>query len=263
MKRWIAIGLLTGLGLYLFFLFSSTNVDLHEARAELNSTKTELESTEGERNSIKTELESTKVTLDSTETELKSTKKELGSKETKLGSTKVELESTRTELASTLDNLNTTQAELESKREELTERETELADLQISYEGLMTGHGYTIKDPTYNEMMRFLRADDTDKTKYIEDKYECVEFSTDLCNGAEEEGIRCAYVNIRFPDGRGHAIVAFNTIDKGLTYVEPQFDDLVSVEIGKYFHKCIVPKAGYYYEKPDYDDTIEKVLVVW
>jgi len=263
MKRWIIIGLLIGSGLYLFFLFSSTNVDLHEARAELNFTKAELESTEGERNSIKTELESTKVTLDSTETELKSTKKELGSKETELNSTKEELHSTQTELTSTLDKFNTTQSELESKREELTERETELSDLQISYEGLMTGHGYTIKDPTYNEMMRFLRADDTDKTKYIKDKYECVEFSTDLCNGAEEEGIRCAYVNLRFPDGKGHAIVAFNTIDKGLTYVEPQSDDLVRVEIGKSFHKCIVTKAGYYYEKPDYDDTIEEVLIAW
>lgn len=256
MKRWIIIGLLIGSGLYLFFLFSGTNVDLHEARAELNFTKTDLDST-------KTELESTKIERDSTKIELESTKVTLGSKETELNSTKEELHSTQTELTSTLDKFNTTQSELESKREELTERETELADLQISYEGLMTGHGYTIKDPTYNEMMRFLRADDTDKADYIKDEYECVEFSTDLCNGAEEEGIRCAYVNIRFPDGKGHAIVAFNTMDKGLIYVEPQFDDLVRVEIGKSFHKCIVTKAGYYYEKPDYDDTIEEVLIAW
>ena len=127
----------------------------------------------------------------------------------------------------------------------------------------MSGHGYTIKDPTYNEMMLFLKTDDTDKAEYIKDEYVCTGFATDLCNNAEEKGIRCAYVSIKFPEGTGHTIVAFNTIDKGLIYIEPQHDDLVRVEIGKPFHECVVPKPGYLYEKPDYDDTIEEVLIAW
>jgi len=270
MKKWIIIGILAGLSLFLLFLFSSTNADLREARVELSSTrtkldftKTELESTNTELASTKTGLKATEVALDSTKTELQSIQVELDSTEIELRLTKVELDSTKTELTSTVDSLNATEAKLEITEEELIGREAELTDLQISYEGLMSGHGYTIKDPTYYEMIRFLRVDDTDKAEYIKDEYQCTHFATELCNRAEEKGIRCAYVTLSFPGGIGHAIVAFNTIDKGLIYIEPQFDDLVRVEIGKYFHKCIVPKSDYYYEKPDYDDTIEEVLIVW
>lgn len=263
MKRWITIGSLVGLSLFLFFLFSSTSADWHEAVAELNSTRAELDSTNTELDSTKTELESTKVELDSTNTALESVQVKLDSTETELESTKVELESTNTELTSTSSSLSATEAELEITRDELAEKETELTDLQVSYEGLLAGHGYTTKDPTYYEMIRFLRVDDTDKAEYIEGEYQCTHFATELCNRAEEKGIRCAYVSLSYPGGTGHAIVAFNTIDKGLTYIEPQFDDLVRVEIGKYFHKCIVPKSGYYYEKPDFDDTIEEVLIAW
>lgn len=249
MKRWINIGILAGLCISLFWLFSNTNAQLHTVKAEFNSTQVELDLT-------KTELALTNGELDSTKTELALTSLKLGTTEAELQSMKEALRSVETELASTLDSLSTIQAELDVTRDTLT-------DLEISYEGLMTGHGYTIIDPTYSEMMSFLRADDTDKAEYIKDEYACTEFATDLCNSAEEEGIRCAYVTLKFAGGSGHAIVAFDTIDKGLIYIEPQYDDLVRVEIGKHFHKCVVPKDGYLYEKPDYDDTIEEVLIVW
>ena len=248
MKRWITIGILASQCFFLFLLFSNTDAELHTVKAALNFTQTELVST-------KTALESTKGELVSTKTGLESTRTRLGTTETELKSTKEELHSAETELVSTLDNLDTVQAELDITRDEL-------ADLQISYEGLMTGHGYTIKDPTYTEMMRFLRADGTDKAEYIEGEYVCRHFAADLCNRAEEEGIRCAFVLIAYPDG-GHTIVAFNTLDKGLIYIEPQYDDLVRVETGKRFYECIVPKAGHYYEQPGFDDTIEEVLVIW
>ena len=263
MKRWLTIGILVGLCISLFWLFSNTNAQLRTVKAEfistqaaLDLTKTELEATKGELDSTKIELTLTNGELDSIKTELESTSVKLGTTETELQSTKEELHSVETELASTLDSFDTIQAELDITRDALT-------DLEISYEGLMTGHGYTIKDPTYREMTSFLRADDTDKADYIKSEYECTGFATDLCNSAETEGTRCADVTLKFPGGNGHAIVAFDTIDKGLIYIEPQFDDLVRVEIGNYFYKCIVPKAGYIYEKPDYDDTIEEVLVAW
>jgi len=263
MKRWITIGILVGLCIALFWLSSNTNAQLNTVKTEFNSTqaeldltKTGLEATKGELDATKTELALTDGELDSKKTELKATSIKLGTTEAELQSTKEELRSVETELASTLDSFSTIQVELDVTRDTLT-------DLEISYEGLMTGHGYTIKDPTYNEVMRFLKADDTDEAEYIKGEYECIEFATDMCNSAEEEGIRCAYVTLKFPGGAGHAIVAFDTIDKGLTYIEPQHDDLVRVEIGKYFHKCVVPKAGFLYEKPDFDDTIEEILIAW
>ena len=115
----------------------------------------------------------------------------------------------------------------------------------------------------FHQLWDAAEGDDTDEAQYIEGEYECIEFTTDLCNSAEEKGIRCAYVSVRFPDGRGHAIVAFNTIDKGLIYIEPQYDDLVNIVIGKPFYKCVVPKEGVTYVKPSHDDTIEEVLVAW
>jgi hypothetical protein len=111
-------------------------------------------------------------------------------------------------------------------------------------------------------MMSFIKEDKMDKRQYTEGEYVCENFAMDVCNNAEERGIRCAYVIIDHPEG-AHAIVAFNTIDSGLIYIEPQHDDIVNPVIGKHYYECIIPKPGYYYEKPDYDDTIEEILIIW
>ena len=179
-----------------------------------------------------------------------------------LGSGYVTLKLARAELNTTQAELASTQAELESILDSLNSTQAELAELQISYKGLINGHGYTIKDPTYKQMMDFIKEDKTDKRQYIKGEYVCENFAMDVCNHAEEEGIRCAYVTIHYPDG-GHAIVAFNTIDKGLIYIESQSDELVEPVIGEHYYQCVIPKAGYYYEEPDYDDTIEGLLVIW
>ncbi len=127
------------------------------------------------------------------------------------------------------------------------------------------GHGYTLKDPTYTEVVAFLRDDKTDKNEYVEDTYGvyvCSHFARDVCNNAEQAGLRCAFVELRYLEG-GHAIVAFNTTDKGLVYFEPISDEESKPVIGKHYYLCIVPKAGYYYEKPSYDDTIMDIVVIW
>jgi hypothetical protein len=249
MIRWIIICILAGLSVFSYFLYSNASVELGLTQAELSATQTQLSATQNEMGTAKGELGATKTELEATTTRLATT-------ETELKTTEGELQSAETELAAALDTASTV-------RSELDEKESELTELQTSYDGLMAGHGYTIKDPTYKEMIRFISDDDTDKSKYITGEYECTDFATRLCNNAEEKGIRCAYVSIRFPGGKGHAIVAFNTIDKGLIYIEPQYDDLVNIVIGKPFYKCVVPEEGVVYEKPAQDDTIEKVLVAW
>jgi len=124
------------------------------------------------------------------------------------------------------------------------------------------GHGYTLRDPTYKEVITFLGQDKTDRNKYIEDLYVCSHFARDVCNNAEEEGFRCAFVELRYLEG-GHAIIAFDTIDKGLAYFEPETDERVKPVAGKWYYLCIEPKPGYYYEKPLFDDTIMDILVIW
>ena len=118
-----------------------------------------------------------------------------------------------------------------------------------------TGHGYCLKDPTYGEAIAFLNSDLTDWNEYTED-YVCSHFSRDVCNNAEAAGLRCAFVELRFADS-GHTIIAFDTIDRGLVYFEPQFDDEVELEIGKSYSFL----NGYV--APSVDDHIEDILVIW
>ncbi len=89
-----------------------------------------------------------------------------------------------------------------------------------------------LHNPTYEEMMEFLARDDTDSNDYIKGEYVCRDFAADVNNNAEREGIRTAYVRIR-SEGWGHAIVAFQTVDKGLLFIEPMSDTAVRPAVDK------------------------------
>ena len=118
------------------------------------------------------------------------------------------------------------------------------------------GHGHTLRDPTYEEAITFLEQDNTDSHQYIENTYICSHFAKDVCNNAEATGLRCALVDIRYADG-GHSIIAFNTIDKGLIYFEPQFDLQVEPKIGECYH------LSGDFAPPPFNDTIKDILVIW
>ena len=124
------------------------------------------------------------------------------------------------------------------------------------------GHGYTIEDPTYKQAIEFLEEDRTNENEFAEETYLCSHFARDVCNNADSEGLRCAYVGLIYPEG-GHAIIAFNTLDEGLIYFDPQSDERATPIIGKRYYKCMDPKPGYFYEEPPHDDTILDILVIW
>lgn len=86
---------------------------------------------------------------------------------------------------------------------------------------------YNIRDPTYQEALQFICSDQTDKNQYNE-SYTCINFADDLLNNALNEGYRCGYVTIEFPDAR-HAIVCLNTTDNGLIFLEPQNDEIITL----------------------------------
>ena len=107
------------------------------------------------------------------------------------------------------------------------------------------------KDPTYSELLNFLRNDTTDSYAYqpvvsvggfyygdaedlvnidrIHDIIDgivqpsppkvCADFAERLHNEAEMAGIRCAYVSVEL-SGVGHALNAFQTTDRGLVYID-------------------------------------------
>jgi hypothetical protein len=119
------------------------------------------------------------------------------------------------------------------------------------------GTGYDLRDPTYSEMREFLKQDLTDHNTYIEEEYTCSDFAADVDNDAEQQGFRCALVQIKYPDEKGHAIVAFNTVDRGLIFIEPQYDKEVIVEVGQSYSKLNKFKSQ------GFDDIIVRYLIIW
>ena len=167
-----------------------------------------------------------------------------------------DLEAAQAELA-------TVEIELNASKELVESLEDTLSNLQVNYARLTTGYGYVLRDPSYQEMKDFLKQDETSEQEYSESEYVCVDFTADVKANAAKEGLRCAYVAIEYLGRIGHAIVAFDTTDRGLVYIEPQFDWEVEPEIGQRYYQCVIPPPGHYMAKPDYDDTIARVIVIW
>lgn len=88
-----------------------------------------------------------------------------------------------------------------------------------------------IKNPTFQQVKDFILKDTTSRNRFILNKYECRHFATDVNNNAEAAGLRCAFVLLCFNNGQ-HAVVGFDTVDKGMIYIEPQTDAAIQAEVG-------------------------------
>jgi len=168
-----------------------------------------------------------------------------------------------TELQEMQAELTAVEIELNASKELVESLEDTLSNLQVNYDRLTTGYGYVLRDPSYQEMKAFLKQDETSEQEYLRNEYICVDFAANVKTNAAEEGIRCAYVVIEYLGITGHAIVAFDTTDRGLVYIEPQFDWDVEPEIGRRYYECVVPPPGQYMVEPDYDDTLARIIVIW
>jgi len=127
------------------------------------------------------------------------------------------------------------------------------------------GHHITLRNnpdainPSWEELKRFLLEDSTDSIPYDFDTFVCADFAEMLHNNAEASGIRAAFVCIQlgpcsyFSISGGHALNAFETVDKGLVYIDCtgcfegiNADKIVEVETGKnYVPKSIFPEPGW------------------
>jgi len=117
------------------------------------------------------------------------------------------------------------------------------------------GRGYNIRDPTYEEALSFIASDHTEQHQYSAN-YTCFDFTADFKMNAFKAGYKCGFVYVEFPNA-SHAIVAFNTTNHGLIYIEPQNDDIVALTIGQpYWDRAK-------YEPPSYDDTIVRFVIIW
>jgi len=108
------------------------------------------------------------------------------------------------------------------------------------------GRGVTLRDPTYDEAISFIEFDKTDQNEYVPGNYTCVDFAANFKHNAMTAGYKCAFVYIEFRKF-AHAVVAFNTTDRGIIYVEPQTDELINVEVGQAL----------------YGEIIIRVIIIW
>ena len=123
---------------------------------------------------------------------------------------------------------------------------------------------YYLHDPIYSEAMTFIRDDTTNRNRYDEETYNCGHYSTDVNNNAENQGIRCSLVIVNLKDGDLHALVAFNTTDKGILYIEPQSDEKVNLQIGKdYWADCVIELSSRYYYPRNSGNIVLKFELIW
>jgi len=115
-----------------------------------------------------------------------------------------------------------------------------------------------LHNPTYKEMREFLEQDKTDSNPFVRGEYVCFDFAAELNNNAEANGIRAAYVRIRAKEW-GHAVVAFETVDRGLVFIEPQSDNDVSLVMGEPYPWQQVGAS----RPANYDDAIVEIQVIW
>lgn len=109
---------------------------------------------------------------------------------------------------------------------------------------------YFIYNPTYEEVQNILDKDGLDSAQ-------------DMIDYAVINGIRIAYVRCQtVPDKekgkvRLHELVGFETVDKGFIIIEPELHSEVKVKVGvSYSALNRLPASSY-------DDTIDKITVVW
>jgi len=238
---------------------TNTQTQLTDAQNDLTRTQAELAMSQTTAAMIQTELSQMKSDLETTSTQLADVQKDLDTTSTKL-------EVTTAQLARARNDYDDAVSSLEIERTAAAVIQATLDNLQVNFNSLTNGYGYVLKDPTYAQLRAFITADATDLNEYVNDTYVCEDYSYDVIMHALAQKIRCAYVSIRFRgDNSGHAIVAFNTTDRGLVYIEPQSDEEVNLHAGwEYWTECVIAGDGHYYLDPtSYDDTIERFNVIW
>ncbi len=133
------------------------------------------------------------------------------------------------------EEYNELRSNLNDAQREINELREDLATLQTNYESLLERlRQSTLDNLTWSELKELLALDDTDALPYSEGSFDCAGFALTLRDRMWRYGIRCAYVEVGFSEGEGHALNAFETTDKGLIYVDDtKADQIAYVELNQ------------------------------
>lgn len=124
---------------------------------------------------------------------------------------------------------------------------------------------YNSVDPTYNELIKFIRTDDTDQMPYSQ-SFVCIDYAVAVHNNAESMGIRAGVVDLVLC-GEDHALNVFNTTDKGIVFIDCtnsgsgwNDDTVVDIVVGEEYIPHALFENGVYY------DPMGKVIsyeIIW
>jgi len=191
------------------------------------------------------------------------------------------IEDKQKDIKSEIGLINTDLSDIKSQiivvNNQIDDVKQNLDEVNSDVEYLKNGGRYELHDPTYSELLEFLKSDKTDDKKYIDNVYVCRHFANEVNNNSEAYGIRCAYVGVDLSGPEDHAIVAFNTTDKGVIYYDPSYFARfggyyetyggtywqIDLKIGKdYYADCLKLPYNRYYD-PDPDCKVLGFTVYW
>ena len=256
----IALLALVGCGTGLGLVYRS----LSDTRDTLEETKTALSEIQTQSHDMQLQQQKTLSILEDTRDELQNTTNTLEDTKQQLEDTRQDLDEQIEQTEEYVDLYESSLEELDDKKQEMDTMSERIAELQQTnqerqdiiddiqqqldlYEDTLGiqvfsditppyNIGYlsdltltdnsTAENPTWEQLLDFLRSDKTDKNLYIENVYMCGSFAEDLHNNAEAKGIRAAFVAVHFDTGVPHAINAFKTVDQDLVYIDATGSDV-------------------------------------
>jgi len=213
---------------------TSLNNEKTALEKQVSSLQTEATTLENEKNTLETQVSTLQDNVSSLQSEVVSLENLTLSLETQVSSLQSEVTSLENEV---IQSFNLGYAEGESEGYQLGYDEGYIQGVED-----LTESGYYLRDPTYDEAIAFTNSDKTDENEYTSD-YVCYDFTADFDSNAFQTGYRCGFVYIEFSDS-AHAIACFNTTDRGLIYIEPQNDEIVTLTIGQTYLDYIIVDFG-------------------
>jgi hypothetical protein len=121
-------------------------------------------------------------------------------------------------------------------------------------------------NPTYEQVISFLKSDTTDQVPYDLNKFVCGDYAERVQHNAENAGFECGWVFIELNDGYNHACNVFDTTDKGLVFVDcTTFDSIVDVKTGAEYHPVPLTKLLGYNSGVSADPmgTVKSFTIKW
>ena len=92
-----------------------------------------------------------------------------------------------------------------------------------------------LNQPSYDRVIDFLEINLVDEMT----EGNCVDHTAALLENAHTKGILAYAVIVNFSECGSHALIAFNTLDRGIIFFEPSTDEEVEIVMGKDYSEYI------------------------